>query len=454
MDAARDKPARWNMPRLDAKSVRQWAGLAVLCAIGVIGGMSQLLISILLEPIRRDIGLSDTEIGLITGLGISVVGAVAAFPIGWAADRHGRRLILGACVLVWSISCVGMGLAQSQRGFTAGAIGINLGDAALIPLLYAMLSRLFLDQRLAIANAVLVAALVMGSYGSYALGGLLLGAMELSAPWGLAPWRAVAVIVALSGLAMAALLPLVPQYPEPERATAPDSAPREAFTAFLKRDGATVGIAFFGVCFYYTAFGVFTFWGPAMLERSFEMATADANIALGVPLVIASVIGLGLATLIVRRVRLRWGVVTPLRMITVGCAMAIVPAALLPFAGNVAVFLALLMAMSVAFSVSLAMVPLFMQSCAPNRFLSRTIALFPVIAIGHRVIFPAAVGALSDRWSATPDALVWINVGLLLLCLPTTMLILWRIEPRYRQLATRAQAENAAGPAPGTPAAL
>ena len=77
----------------------RWGSLLILCAIAAVGAASYSILSILVEPIEADLSLTDGEIGLITGLMIAIVGALAAFPIGAAADRFGRSPVLACCIL-------------------------------------------------------------------------------------------------------------------------------------------------------------------------------------------------------------------------------------------------------------------------------------------------------------------------------------------------------------------
>jgi hypothetical protein len=76
------------------------------------------------------------------------------------------------------------------------------------------------------------------------------------------------------------------------------------------------------------------------------------------------------------------------------------------------------------------------------------LALFPVIALAMRSIQPAIVGALSDRWQADPFALLYINVGSMLICLPLTIIGLRLIAKRYTALAERVQEASKASPPP------
>ena len=416
----------------------RWFGLFILCLIGMLGALSYQLFSILLQPIQTELAISDTAIGLINGLGIATVGAIAAFPIGWAADRYGRRLMLAASVLTWSAFVVVMGLAGSQTAFTVGAVGINLGDAALIPLLYGIVATAYVGKQRDLANAILVFTLTVGSAATLSLGGFLLQYFSGAPVADLAPWRTVCVAVALIGFIVTPFLEVVPGKGAPGQAQIASVASHSAndgFVDFFRANGVTISLTFFGITFYYVAFFTLLFWAPALLERRFGMSTAEASIALGTPLIFASIGGIVLANIGLALVRERWQEATPLRMVIIGCLVALLPAIGAAFATTGDQFIFALALMNLGVTISLSLAPTLLQSCAPDAFRSRTIAVFPIIALVVRVIFPAMIPWLSTRLGGEPQVLRLVNVITFVSCLLLSIIILKLIEPRYVALA-------------------
>lgn len=419
----------------------RWVGLVTLCFVGLLGVLSYQLFSVLLQPIQADLKLSDTAIGLINGLGIAVVGALAAFPIGWAADRYGRELMLGASVITWSVFAMIMGLASTQPMFIIGAVGINLGDAALIPLLYGIVATAYSGKDRDIANACMVIALTVGGSAVIAVGGLLLRVFSDGLLFDLESWRAVCVAVGVAGLLVVPLLLTVPRAGQSSSESLADNGaiqalPYGGFVQFMRVHGGTISITFIGITFYFIAFYTFLFWTPALLERKFGLTTSEASIALGTPLILSSIFAIIFANIGLRLVQSRWKERTPLRMVMVGCAIAMVPTAFIPFAPNSTIFVTAFALMNLGVTVSLSMAPALLQNCAPDAYRSRTIAMFPIIALALRVVFPALVPWLSDRLGGAPQTLLNINAWMCLLCLIASTAILWLIENRYYRLAT------------------
>lgn len=422
---------------------RAWIALVILALIGLLGFFSGALVSILLEPIKLSFGVSDGQIGLLNGLAIAAVSAFAAFPIGLAADRFGRRQTLGYCLLLWSAATLLMGLAPGFGIFAVGVVGINLGDAALLPIIYAMIPGLFSSDQRNLANSTMIGILLVGGYAMYGVAGALLAAFEAAGATALEPWRQVCIVVAASGLIFAILLRIVPT--TAGSAGEPLSTPgfsQSAFLQFLKAEARPLLVTFIGSSIGMLAMSQFVFWGPAILERRFGLPTADANMALGFSMAASGAVGLLLATAILWRVAGKWGTTAGIRLIRIGCLLALPVALAMPFVQTSNQFLGLMMVIGACIGIALALIPLVLQNCAPNRFRSRIIALYPVVTLGLTILLPATIGFLSDRAGGTGTALLSINAAMLLGCLSISLALLKWIEPRYSDLARRVAEED------------
>lgn len=428
---------------------RRWFGLGVLCLVAVIASTGQTLVSVLLQPIKADLGFSDAMIGLVTGLAISVIGGLAAFPIAAAADRYGRRRVLAASIVAWSVASLSMGFASSAAAFSVGVIGFNLGDAALLPLLYAMVPALFDDERRHRANAILVATLTACAFGVFAVGGLLLDAMSRAGGFGMTPWRAVFVVVALAGLVIVPLLALLPKANAGGTVTERGDATWAAYFRFLKQDGVVALTVIAGLSIAYAAYMTTSFWAPAMLQRRFAVPTAEAGIQLGWALSLASLGGIACAAPVLRRVTARHGPAACLRVMAAGLIAATLASGALPWATSASAFVGTLAAMSFAMSFVFTSAPLVLQDSSPDRFRSRMIAFFPLLALGIRALSLPIIGYASDARGGEPRALVQAVTILLVTCLPVAALVFWRIQSRYAEFLAR---QRAPVPAPVTAA--
>lgn len=410
--------------------------LIVLCAIGLLGGLTQVLLSILLEPIKSDLDLSDTHIGIVSGLAVTVVTALVAFPVSWAADEFGRRRVLLISIIAWSIATAAMGAATDATSLTLGVIGINLGDAALVPLLYAMLPTIAkTDDQLRTGNLVLIGTLMIGGMGLYAAAGSALAFIERVSPFELTSWRAMCFAVALTGLA--ALVSLTSLPPDQRRLKQPMDATahhQAGFSKFIRTEGGLLAVSMFALSLVSAIAVLVTFWAPATLERLYGYSTATANTAVGWRLMIAVTVGMAIAA-VANRVAWRFGNKTPVVLMIAGSGGMFAAAIGMYFSDSAVTYLLSLSVMSTFTAISMMQVPIYLQTCAPDRYLSRTIAIFPIVSILPRSALPIAVGALSDTNSQ--QTLSQITAGLALICIPIAVCLFLLVLKPYGRLVDR-----------------
>src|SRR5260370_6286766 len=108
-----------------------WTVVAILIATAVLSYTDRQVLSLLVDPIRADLGISDTQISLLLGTAFAVVYGVAGLPLGYLADRTSRRNLIFCGVLVWSIGTLACGLSQSFGQLFAGRLVVGLGEAGL-----------------------------------------------------------------------------------------------------------------------------------------------------------------------------------------------------------------------------------------------------------------------------------------------------------------------------------
>src|SRR5882757_3161250 len=103
-----------------------WAVVAILIATAVLSYTDRQVLSLLVDPIRGDLGISDTQISLLLGTAFAVVYGIAGLPLGFLADRTSRRNLIFAGVVVWSLGTLACGLSQSFGQLFAGRLVVGL----------------------------------------------------------------------------------------------------------------------------------------------------------------------------------------------------------------------------------------------------------------------------------------------------------------------------------------
>jgi MFS family permease len=148
--------------------------LAVLTLVSAVNWADRSVVPILFPPIREEMGLSDTELGIIGGLAFSAVYAVAAFAFGYAADRKVRKNLIAFGLVLWSLATAASGLATDFASLFAARFFTGLGEASLYPAAMSLIAERFpTGQRGRAMGVFATAAAAVGSGLGISLGGVL-----------------------------------------------------------------------------------------------------------------------------------------------------------------------------------------------------------------------------------------------------------------------------------------
>lgn len=166
--------------------------------------MDRQILTILAEAIRKDLGLSDTELGFLGGFAFAALYTVAGIPIARWADRGSRRSIIALGLFVWSAMTALTGLARSFLQLAAARVGVGIGEAACSPPAHSLLSDYFPPERRGTAFAIYALGIPIGSaVGSFA-GGWIKELFD---------WRAAFFVVGVPGVLLAAVVRLTLREP-------------------------------------------------------------------------------------------------------------------------------------------------------------------------------------------------------------------------------------------------
>ncbi|HRX89605.1 MAG TPA: MFS transporter, partial [Steroidobacteraceae bacterium] len=131
-----------------------WYVVLILCVCGMVAFVDRQIINLLVEDIKQDLAISDTQISLLQGLAFAVFYAVMAIPLGRLADTGNRRWIIAVGALVWTAAAMACGLARSFWQLFAARTAVGVGEATLTPAGFSLLADLFRPQRLALPLSV------------------------------------------------------------------------------------------------------------------------------------------------------------------------------------------------------------------------------------------------------------------------------------------------------------
>ncbi|MGA1385067.1 MAG: MFS transporter, partial [Steroidobacteraceae bacterium] len=264
--------------------VYAWFVVAVLALANCVSFIDRLILSLLVQPIKADLGISDTAFSLLAGAAFAIFYCGMGLVIARWADRYSRKWIITSGVTLWCLMTSFAGTARSYGELFFYRVGVGVGEATLSPSAYSMLAGYFPPQRLALAIGIFSAGVTAGTGMAFLLGGAVIGwvfaqgAITLPLLGELAGWRLVMVIVGAIGLPVAALMLFVREPPRPQGFTR--STVAEVWQ-HLKRNLSRYGYVFAGYgTTSITAFAVMT-WTPALYQRQYGATIPEAAVVIG-----------------------------------------------------------------------------------------------------------------------------------------------------------------------------
>ena len=311
----------------------------VLVACYTLAFVDRQILSLLVGPIKRDLDLSDSKFGLLSGLAFAVLYTLMGLPIGRLVDTHNRRNIVVCGVTAWSIMTSLCSTARSFASLFAARIGVGIGEAALSPAAFSIISDYFPREQLGLALSIYSMGIFIGSGLALLVGGLVVDTVTHLPPvtipilGTMAAWRLTFLIVGIPGLLFA---PLVLTVREPLRRNVlkkSDGEPArltfgEILIQLRMRWTSVLGISA-TLVFCNASFFAFTAWVPAFFARVHGWTPGQTGRTLGFVVIGFGCAGMYAGGSLCNR-WLRQGIeIAPLRVATLG---AIGVGAFMPFA--------------------------------------------------------------------------------------------------------------------------
>ncbi|MFV3077598.1 MFS transporter [Niveispirillum fermenti] len=278
-------------------STYAWYVAVLLSVAHLISFVDRFVMSLVLVPIKTELLLSDTQLGLLHGTGFVILYTVAAIPLGWMADRANRRNIIVAGILVWSLATAACGLATSFNSLFLARVAVGFGEAALVPAAMSLIAAYFTRAKLSRAVSTFTMGASLGKSVALIVGGLILawltarGGAMLPGLGHLSPWQGLFMAAALPGLVVALLLLTVKEPPRP--VTGADTAKpglRDVFT-HIGRHRAAYLLHTAAAASAILLVQSYAAWSPTFYIRNFGMTPAEAGYLVGMVVLVAGPAG-------------------------------------------------------------------------------------------------------------------------------------------------------------------
>lgn len=364
--------------------------LAILVVVYTFNFIDRVIVGILAEPIKRDLGLTDTQLGLMSGTAFALFYTVLGIPVARLADRRSRTWIMTAALALWSGFTALCGQAASFVQLLAARIGVGVGEAGGVAPAFALVSDYFPPQQRARALAVFSFGIPIGSGLGTLLGGLVASAVD---------WRIAFLSVGIAGLALTPIFRLTVREPVRGGYDGPvTTGPQTSFGDVLRvlaRKPSFFLLAFAASSSSIVGYGLL-FWTPSFFIRSHGLTLAQTAWLIGIGTLVFGIVGIWLGGWLGDRLGTR-------RKAAYGIVPGILIAAIAPFLA-IGVLAPSLLAAFLMFSVPMTLgaswtgptYSALQHLVAPQmRATASAIFLFIInlVGIGGGTLF---VGALSD----------------------------------------------------------
>jgi MFS family permease len=269
--------------------------LAVLFLAYVINFVDRQIVSILAEPIKQALGISDSWIGFLGGPAFAIFYATLGIPIARLADLWVRRSVIAIGLALWSGMTALSGLSQTFTHLALARIGVGVGEAALSPPAHSLLADYFPVSRRSTALGVYAMGIHIG-----VLVGLVMGGW-LEEFWG---WRAAFMVVGIPGLILALVVRFTVREPvRGAQEATPVSGPPPPVAEVVRFLAARRSFVHLSLGIGLTAFAgyAFAFWAPQFLRRVHEMSSGELGTKIGIGLGTGGAIGSVLAGMLADR---------------------------------------------------------------------------------------------------------------------------------------------------------
>jgi MFS family permease len=392
-----------------------WYVLGVICFGYVFAFIDRTILGLLAPAIQKDLGITDTQMGLLQGLGFAIFYTIFGLPLGWISDRYNRKWILSGGMFFWTIMTALCGLATGFKSLFAARAGVGIGEATLNPCASSLISDYFPPEKRPRAFGFYTMSTAVANILSYVIGGTLLGAAALSfyasTPFlaDFKPWQIVFLIIALPGLIPVALLAFTVK--EPVRlgqALKKGQATTAETWAFVMKNKKSLGLFLVACALVILEIYGAAYWHATIFIRVYGWTPAETAFKFGV---MSGLIGIvsaymsGSVTSYFRKKGMAEGVWMTALLGAIGCTIFGGFGPMMP-TWQLALPILLLKALFVNYSAAAAMTAI--NEITPNEHRGLVTSMYVILTgLVAQGIGPLAVGMGSDMIFKDPMKIGW-----------------------------------------------
>lgn len=382
-----------------------WYVVVILFLAFTVSFVDRQIISLLVDPIRADLGISDLQVGLLQGFAFTVFYTFAGIPLGRLADSKNRKVIITIGMLMWSVMTAACGLAKSFSGLFLARIGVGIGEASLSPAANSMITDYFPKEKRGKPVALYFMGVYVGVGMSYILGGLVIqmvanaGDVVLPLVGQLSAWQVTFMVVSIPGLLLVAVMGTVKEPFRRGRVALDGSAvdtSMSATVAFFRAHFKAYAVIFLGFGIAGSmAIGFFA-WTVPFFTRIHGWGTSQVGYTFGTIVMVMGTLGILLGGAIADRLLQKGQQHAYIKV----AIWAVIGATLFASAATQVsspwVAFALLCPAVACFGMPVALAPAAVNHITPNQFRGQAIAIYVfVVGLINNNLGPFSVGFLN-----------------------------------------------------------
>ena len=417
-----------------------WYAVAVLFLAYTFSYVDRVILTILVEPIQRDLNINDSQLALLHGLAFVIFYVGLGIPLGYVADRISRKKLIVASIAIWSLTTAACGLTKSFGQLFSARIGVGIGEAGLSPASYSLIGDYFAPGKRSAALGAYTVAMFFGGGLALLIGGLVVQAVgsnpnvTLPLVGEIRSWQAVFILVGLPGLLVALLALTIrePQRRSDHAVLASEQPKGPGFAEQFARHRSSYLLHFAGFAALSIPFNVTLLWARPFLSRVLGLTPAQGAFAVGTLMMLFCSLGVVVGSLMADRMQRRGQLDGTVRVALLAACGLVVPLAIFPFMPTVVSACVVLAVILFFGAFAYGAGPAALQMITPNGQRAMMSALYLLgINIVGLTVGPTMTGVLTDylfhdKAAVGYSAAIVGVIGALLACLCFALL-----KPRF-----------------------
>ena len=424
------------------RPVYAWYTVLLLTIVYIFSFIDRFILSLLVEPIKHDMNLSDTQIGLLLGPAFAIFYTTMGIPLGWLADHARRTWIIGMGITLWSLATAASGLARNFIQLFVARITVGVGEATLSPCALSIIADSFPPERRGKPIAVYNSAVSLGAGIAFLAGASVIiwsrTVTEISIPgFGeVAPWQYAFILIGLAGLPVAILMLTLR---EPARqvhskyAEISSTSPRAAIR-YARNNWKAYGFVL-AACIM-TTITYSQNWLPAMYQRTWNWPPEKYALWYGIALVIVGPASVNFAGWLSDKLYARGKHDAPVLVICWGLFITVPAGCISPLMPTGELAFAVLVVNLIGLAMISAMAPVALLNITPGQIRGQIVAIYYLaISITGLVLGPMTVGLLNDWVVGEENARYSVALVPLIFGLPALTLARWILKSYRAKIA-------------------